>query len=145
LIGSCRVMPGFSFPYFYFNPARFQPLVDPPGWVSKLCFILLCAHSNAYNQSFSLVDHDPSRLVDFIFNIPSWSRLSIQMIPLYLINFNSFPLFIINNHYSSIFDTWIFIFYVNNISYISLFIKQSGIFSRHISTWNWSINQINQI
>ena len=28
--GSCRVTPGFSFPYFFFNPARFQPRV---GWV----------------------------------------------------------------------------------------------------------------
>jgi hypothetical protein len=38
-----RVTPGFSFPYFFFNPARFQPRlvrsqVDSPGRVSKLCF-----------------------------------------------------------------------------------------------------------
>jgi hypothetical protein len=34
--GSCRVSrvtPGFFFPYFFFNPARFQSRVDPPGRV----------------------------------------------------------------------------------------------------------------
>jgi hypothetical protein len=35
-IGSCRVTPGFSFPCFFFNPARFQSRVDPPGRVLKL-------------------------------------------------------------------------------------------------------------
>jgi hypothetical protein len=31
-----QVTPGFSFPYFFFNPARFQPWVNPPSRVSKL-------------------------------------------------------------------------------------------------------------
>jgi hypothetical protein len=26
-----RVTPSFSFPYFFFNPDRFQPQVNPPG------------------------------------------------------------------------------------------------------------------
>jgi hypothetical protein len=31
LTESCRVTPSYSFPYFFFNLARFQPRVDPPG------------------------------------------------------------------------------------------------------------------
>ena len=27
-----RVTPGFSFSYFFFNPARFQPRIDPTSW-----------------------------------------------------------------------------------------------------------------
>jgi hypothetical protein len=33
LTESCRVTPGFFFSCFFFNPARFQPLVDPSGRV----------------------------------------------------------------------------------------------------------------
>jgi hypothetical protein len=36
-----RVTTGFSFPYFFFNPAWFQPRVNPSGRVSKL-WLLLC-------------------------------------------------------------------------------------------------------
>jgi hypothetical protein len=28
---------GFFFPYFFFNPAWFQPRIGPPGRVLKLC------------------------------------------------------------------------------------------------------------
>jgi hypothetical protein len=36
LTGSCRVTSGFSFPCFFFNPARFQLRIDPSGRVLKL-------------------------------------------------------------------------------------------------------------
>jgi hypothetical protein len=33
-----RVTPGFTFSYFFLNPAWFQHWIDPPDRVWKLCF-----------------------------------------------------------------------------------------------------------
>jgi hypothetical protein len=57
-----RVTPGFSLPYFFFNPARFQLRVGRvPSWpvgpsrVSKLCFLLCCIVKNSLILSLNPV------------------------------------------------------------------------------------------
>jgi hypothetical protein len=56
--GSCRVnrvTPGFSFPYFFFNPARFQPRVgriDPPGRVRFQNYASKCTMNDWWGLVF---------------------------------------------------------------------------------------------
>jgi hypothetical protein len=63
------VTPGFDFPYFFLNLARFQSRVDPPGRVSKLwtkCYLKLVGISKAKQR----MKHE---LVLYFLQTKSWS------------------------------------------------------------------------